>query len=366
MGNEPKRELWDHRYGERDGSRRYDFRYDFDPKATRLVEVEFTLALKMVKQILAEVGKATVRQIYYVGSRRSWWEKDKSEKRNSYKRVSRWLTKMRAEGYIDYDQILEFGRQLSKVRSWTSPHDYATTCRDGFWLDRWAYQPNYVEVWVEGEAIAPIIEDALEGLDVPVMMNRGNTSTTAIRVACERLNERAVAWMGLHHPGLRLEDGGFAFDSVPRGLVHILYVGDHDAAGWFMDQDLKNRLKGHARGTSTGDLLREGRIVFTRIALTLDQVAEYDLEPDVKRASKNGTGKLYREHFKGHDLVGKDGDAQWSFEALPPQNAKKIVRTEVAKLIDWDTWNQANRLQKAIDRRLKRSDGMNWLASLQK
>ena len=87
MGNEPKRELWDHRYGERDGSRRYDFRYDFDPKATRLVEVEFTLALKMVKQILAEVGKATVRQIYYVGSRRSWWEKDKSEKRNSYKRV---------------------------------------------------------------------------------------------------------------------------------------------------------------------------------------------------------------------------------------------------------------------------------------
>jgi hypothetical protein len=360
-----KRELWHHGRGPRD-DREYDFRYDFSPSATRLVEIEYDLALKMVRQILAEVGRATVRQIYYVGSRRSWWEKDKSEKRNSYKRVSRWLTKMRADGYIDYDQVLEYGRQLSKVRSWTSPHDYATTCRDGFWLDRWAYQPNYVEVWVEGEAIAPIIEDALKGLDVPIMMNRGNTSTTAIRNACKRLHNRTAEWMRLHRPGLKDENDGFYFHDIPSGLVHILYVGDHDAAGWFMDQDLRNRLHGHARGLVTGSLLSDGHIQFKRVALTLDQVVEYDLDPDVKRASKVSQGKLYREHFKGHELVGKDGDLQWSFEALPPQDAKKIVRGEVAKLIDWDTWNHANRLQKAIDRRLRRKDGMSWLASLQK
>jgi len=343
-----------------------DFSEAFDPKATRLVEVSYDLAEDMVRAILREVGRATVRQIYYVGSRRNWWEKDKSEKRNSYKRVSRWLTKMRAEGHINYGQVLEYGRQLSKVRSWTSPHSYADTCRDGFWLDRWAYQPHYVEIWVEGEAIAPIVEDALDGLDVPIMMNRGNTSTTAIRNACERLHSRTVEWMRLHRPGLEDENDGFYFDDVPRGLVQVLYVGDHDAAGWFMDQDLKNRLWDHDRGLKTGELLQANRIQFKRIALTLDQVVEYDLEPDVKRASKKSTGKLYRDHFKGHELVGDDGDCQWSFEALPPKDAKKIVRGEVEKLIDRDTWNRSEELQKAIDERLNREDGLQWLASLQK
>ncbi len=339
------------------------------PTWSRLVEVEYDLALAMVKTILDEVEHATVRQVYYVGSRRGWWEKDYRtddgiEKRNSYQRVSGWLTEMRLRGDIEYGSVLESGRRISEPLRFATPREYAEHVRHGFRLKNWLYQPNHVEVWVEGEAIVPIVDDALEGLDVPLMPNRGNTSTTSIRRSCRRLLSRAFTHMEVHFPGLQHEDGSFVLGDMPDGLIHVLYCGDHDASGWFMDQDIRERLRKHGERFHTGDLVDCDKVQFRRIALTLDQVVEYDLEPDAKPAGKKGTGKLYREHFADHPLV--QGDRQWSFEALSPPVAKKIIRDEVEALMDHDAWKRAEALDEAIGKRLLREDGTQWLADLLK
>ena len=82
-----------------------------------------------------------MRQIYYVGSRRSWWEKDYrtkggKDKRNSYQRVSKWLTKMREKGDIPALRTsLEFGRRPSIPASWRTAEEYAEYTSTAFRID---------------------------------------------------------------------------------------------------------------------------------------------------------------------------------------------------------------------------------------
>jgi hypothetical protein len=344
-----------------------------------IVQVAYGLACKMVRSILDEVGTCTVRQVYYVGSRRGWWEKDGKNRDQSYKRVSRWLTRMRADGVVHYDELLEFGRKLSEPRTFGTGRDYAKYVGEAFSLDVWLYQPSYVEMWVEGEAIAPIVKDALRGLVVPLLMNKGNSSTTAIRDAAERLEKRALRHVNVHHPDLYMSDsdadewldpddwvtggdGNLDATELPDGLVHVFYCGDHDAAGWNMDSNIIDRLKLHG-SRNLGVLLDHGVIRFERVALVLEQVEEYELDPDPKRASGDHS-KAYRKHFADHPLV--QGDLQWSFEALPPLVAKECVRSAVDALVDESNWNRGVALGKAVDERLQQEDGMQWLANLQK
>lgn len=328
---------------------------DVIPEWTSLAPITYREALAMVRAIIDEYGRVTVRQVYYIGSRRGWWEKDYRtkdgrEKRNSYKRVSKWLTDMRLRGDVGYDEILEIGRQPREPLSFSGAEDYADYCSTSFRLDLWQYQPIYVEVWVEGEAISPVVSQALQGLRVPLVMNRGNTSTTAVRDSAARLIERVIRHMKTHHDGRRDEDGKFSISDMPEGLVQILYVGDHDAAGWNMDGDLEGRLQVHGRDYHMRGLVECGVIRFRRVALTLDQVVKHDLDPDPKPASKQGVGKKYRDHFRDHLLVRKD--RQWSFEALPPDIAKQIVREEVERLIDKSAWNRGLALEKAVRAKL--------------
>ena len=44
-------------------------------------------------------------------------------------------------------------------------------------LDKWKDQPNYVEVWVEKDALVDVVGQACEPLDVPFFSCRGYTSS---------------------------------------------------------------------------------------------------------------------------------------------------------------------------------------------
>jgi hypothetical protein len=257
---------------------------------------------------------------------------------------------MRERSDIPYRNVLEFGRKVKRPLVFETAQDYATYAANAFSLDFWAYQPTYVEVWVEGEAIAPVVEKALEGLRVPLMMNKGHCSTTAIIESAKRLEWALTRHVRTHHPD-RLDDlGRFRWsDMPPDPLIRVLYVGDHDAAGTCMDTNLVERLRLHS---SFLDLYMDmGGDVFERIAVTLGQVEEYGLEPDPKPVSASSTlGKKYIERFGHRDA--------WAFEALPPNVAQEIIRDAVEDLIDADAWNRAIDLEDAACTRLAGGKGL--------
>jgi hypothetical protein len=316
-------------------------------KATSMKRIAYRDALWMVRQILDEVGTAcTVRQVYYRGLAHGWWGKDgKNDKFKRYKRVSKWLTQMRADGSVGYKEILEYGRRPDVPRSWDSAEGYRSTIEDLFRFDAWQYQPVYVEMWTEGEAIAPIAQQALDGLRVPLVVNKGNTSTSAIHKSANRLALALRRQIEVHHcDEFDPDDDAFDMDPAdfPRGLVHILYAGDHDAAGVHMDKDIQTRIVRHA-GTPwlkewIGECLEWGIIKFERIAVTLDQVKEYDL-PGVEQ-KLNDQSKNYLEEFGHLDA--------WAFEALPTADAPRILRDAVEGLMDKATWKRSLELEEAV------------------
>jgi hypothetical protein len=317
-------------------------------KATSMKTIPRGEYTRMVRQILDEVGTAcTVRQVYYRGLDHGWWGKDgPHDKFKRYKRVGRWLTQMRAEGLVGYDEILEYGRRPSyPSRSWDSAEGYRDTIKSMFRFDAWKYQPVYVEMWTEGEAIAPIAEQAIDGLRVPLVVNKGNTSTSAIHKSAHRLALALRQQLEVHH-GDEFDPDDDAFDMDPKdfpsGLVHILYAGDHDAAGVHMDKDLQTRMVTHA-GESwlkewIASCLEWGVIEFERVAVTPDQVEEYDL-PGVEQKWTDQS-KNYFEEF-GHMNA-------WAFEALPPDEAPRILREAVEGLMDKATWERSLKLEKAV------------------
>jgi hypothetical protein len=313
----------------------FEYEYGFDPEWGELVEVQYELAQEMVEAVLAEYGDCTVRQVYYVGARRRWWEKDYrtkdgKEKRNSYQRVSRWLTRMRDDGTIPYSRVLEYARTISEPRTFGTAEEYAVYTSKAFVFDCWRHQPTYVEVWVEGEAIAPVVKKALAGWQVPLLMNRGHTSTTSLYKSAKRLEERFDRYCDVH---------GLQYAEAPAGAVTVLYVGDHDAAGTCMDVNLVDRLSRHIPAH-----IDVGVVEFRRIAITREQIAEYDIEPDPKPVSTRGTGKLYIERFGTRDA--------WAFEALPPDVAQKIIQDEVDALMDVGAWNRGVALENAVSAKL--------------
>jgi hypothetical protein len=341
----------------------------FDPEWERLEEVSYADAVVMIRAIIDDLGTGnTVRQIYYEGVRHSWWEtdyvvksregepkkkNDGKQKRNSFQRVSRWLTGMRTDGIVDYEEVIEYGRPVTTYRCWLTGEDFLRDVEKMFRIDLWAYQPSYVEVWTEGEAIMPIVAAALKGLRVVTTANKGNTSTTAIRKSAMRLLAAVERHVEIQYPDL-YHDGLIDPDELASGLVHVLYVGDHDAAGANMDVNIVERLRVHGdrRGEDFSCDLYEyidaGVVQFERIAVTLEQVDLYSLPPDSKPASKTSpTGKLYFERFGHRDT--------WAFEALPKRVAQDTIRDAVTELMDDDAWDRGDALEDAAIENMKKS-----------
>lgn len=77
---------------------------------------------------------------------------------------------------------------------------------------RWLDQLNYVEVWLENDAMADNVKNILEGRDVVIVPNKGITSIPFLHANTERLLERFNS--GREH----------------NVQVHILYLGDLDPA----------------------------------------------------------------------------------------------------------------------------------------
>ena len=157
-------------------------------------------------------------------------------------------------------------------------------------VEKWHGQPYLVEVWVEKEALAPTLEAWLG--DILIRVNKGYSSWTFIHN-----NVEALKW------SLNAHD-----------KVIILYLGDHDPSGLDIERFLGDAL-------DYFNIDRE-RVVFRRIALTMEQIKRYGL-PSIGVNRKDPRASSYMEIF---------GDNAWELDALFAYNPEEI-RNELIKEI---------------------------------
>lgn len=249
--------------------------------------------------IISELRRAgytlTLRQLYYQLVSRDVIPNKQTE----YKRLGSILNDARLAGLVDWSAIEDRTRNLESVGHWDTPSSIIDTCARSFKTDKWANQPNRVEVWVEKDALVGVLGKACRALDVAWFSCRGYTSQSELYVAAKRLAE---------------------YDAAGQHPV-IIHLGDHDPSGIDMTRDITDRLT----------LLSGIEIEVDRIALNMEQISHYKPPPN--------PAKITDSRFAGYEAA--HGSKSWELDALSPQIIDALITVTVERYRDDEYWEEA-------------------------
>jgi hypothetical protein len=308
-------------------------------------------AIRTANQILEEYEAQgydlTLRQLFYQHVARGLIPNTE----RSYKRLGSIVNDARLAGEIDWNHIVDRTRNVRSTQHWRDPADIVAATARSYKVDLWEAQGDYVEVWIEKDALVGVIQGVSRELDVPYFSCRGYTSQSEMWAAGQRLLEQALK-------GKR---------------ITILHLGDHDPSGIDMTRDITDRLSlflasdyaygrasedpdwdtysGENQNLSLQQWAREALDRFTvdRIALNMDQVRQYNPPPNPAKVSDSRAAGYIRDY--GHE--------SWELDALPPDVLSGLVRTNVEALIDTDVWDAA--VEREEDgQRLLRQASQRW------
>jgi hypothetical protein len=240
----------------------------------------------------------TLRQLYYQFVSRDLLQ---NTERN-YKRLGGIISDGRLAGLIDWEAIEDRTRNLRGVSHWGRPSEMIYSAYASFRIDKWANQPNRVEVWVEKDALVGVLERVCESNDVDYFACRGYVSQSEMYAAAERL--------------ARYIDAGQD--------VTILHLGDHDPSGIDMTRDIKDRVEMFLDGMlSTGAEIN-------RLALNWAQIERYSPPPNPAKATDARFDGYQREY----------GDESWELDALEPSVISNLIEENILALRDEGLWQE--------------------------
>lgn len=242
----------------------------------------------------------TLRQVYYQMVARAIIPNNE----RSYKNLGNLISDARLAGLISWDAIEDRTRNLRGNSHWTTPGSMINSAAYSYKLDHWEDQKNYVEVWVEKDALIGIVGQICQQLDVNYFSCRGYVSQSEMWNAAQRLIRRQNR--GQH--------------------IVLLHLGDHDPSGKDMSRDIMDRL----RVFETYD------VEFHRLALNMDQIEEYTPPP-------NPT-KLTDSRASGY--IDKYGHECWELDALEPTVIRDLIDENVCKYRNTRLFNSVIKREK--------------------
>lgn len=243
----------------------------------------------------------TLRQLYYQFVARDLIPNTQ----RSYKRLGSIVDSARLSGLLDWDYIVDRTRNVYRTDGIdTSPADAIDLTARSYARQLWQDQPNHVEVWIEKEALAGVVERAARDIGVNYFACRGYVSQSEMYAAGLRFRRYA-----------KLGKASF-----------VIHLGDHDPSGIDMSRDIADRLAMFAGSA---------RPQVRRIALNMDQVEEYNPPPN--------PAKVTDSRFAGYAAI--HGDESWELDALDPATLNGLITAEVLSLRDEELWAAARARQ---------------------
>ena len=250
---------------------------------------------RVVESYKSEGYTLTLRQLYYrlVGLGMI----DNEPK--AYKTLSTLVSRAREAGLISWMAIEDRHRTVNLWETNEDETEVLNGIEYGYIVDRWSKQENYVEVWVEKDALFNILQRPCIRWMVPYMACKGYLSATH-------------AWRA----GRRFEA------ARERGKNPILlHLGDHDPSGIDMTRDNDDRL-----------WMFSGfdQVEVRRLALNFDQVEEYDPPPNPAKITDS----------RAYDYISRFGRSSWELDALEPSIIEQLIEDELESLINIDSWQK--------------------------
>lgn len=251
-------------------------------------------ANEIIDEYLAAGYRMTLRQLYYQFVSRDLL----ANTERTYKNLAKTISDARLAGLVDWDAIEDRGRQPDIPNEWNSIEEVIETAIQQFRLPRWDDQEFYAELWVEKQALAGVLEPLADKYHVPLMVNKGYSSQSAMyESACRFMeNERS---------------------DKPKVLF---YLGDLDPSGEDMVRDIRDRM----------EMFGVRGLVVEKVAINMDQVEKYGPPPNPAKVTDPRAAWFIEEY----------GESSWEVDALPPDVLEKIIHREFKKIIDRPAMNR--------------------------
>jgi hypothetical protein len=166
-----------------------------------------------------------------------------------------------------------------------------------FDLPFWFNQPIYIEVWLEKEALANILQPIAAKYHVSFVPCRGYPSLSLLYDCANRLR------------------------TVPKDReIRILYFGDYDVRGLNIEETVERNL--------LEDFGIHANVI--RYALTKEQIEKFQLPSNPAKT----TDSMVRGWIETH------GNVAWELDALEPHELDKIVTEAITQQIDTTILNE--------------------------
>lgn len=235
----------------------------------------------------------------------------------SYKSLSGLVSDGRLCGKIDWNAIEDRVRVPVQQSEFEDLNALVEAACFSYRLPRWAGQDNYVELWVEKDALAGVLRPLARKYHVTMMVNRGYSSQSAMYESANRFKEKQQ------------------LDNGEKKWATLLYLGDLDPSGEDMVRDIGARFQ----------MFGVDNFEIKKIALTPAQVKQYNPPPNPAKMSDP----------RATDYVAKHGKSSWEVDALPPNILTAIISKEIEALLDADKYEAVKALEELDKVELKKA-----------
>jgi len=250
-------------------------------KRRRRTKAEMEALREALFEIVAENEPATVWGVFYLASSAGVVPKTENE---GYRPVQRELLKMRREGLIPWGWITDGSRYRFGYRRYGGLDSYARQVAANYRRDYWHDSEEYVEVWLEKEALRGVISPVvIEEFGLDLYVTKGQPSVSYLYDAAEDI----------------ISDGR---------PTHVYVLADWDPGGLRIFDRIEQELIGFV-----GDA---ADLHVRRLALTPYQIEAYGL-PTRPGKEKDPNAADFARRF---------GDRCVELDAMPPNTLRGLVR----------------------------------------
>jgi hypothetical protein len=242
-----------------------------------------------IVELLAADNPMTVRQVFYRLVGLGLVEKTDNGYNNT---VCKQLVKMREDGTVPFGYIADNTRRVLKPATYSSVGERLEAMIHNYRRAVWDDQPDYVEIWVEKDALAGVLYGVTAQWDVPLVSTRGFDSITSLYDAAQRIKAQ-------NEKGKK---------------VFLYYFGDYDGHGVMIDPTIVETLgrERYAPGAN---------FVLARVAVLKEHIEQLNLPTRPPKGNAMSKGAAYIERCVEVD-------------AIPPATLRGMVRDCIHRHLD--------------------------------
>jgi hypothetical protein len=245
-----------------------------------------------LRLIIAEIQPCSVRGAYYqAASVHQIVEKTES----GYDKVQRALVKLRRAGRIPYRHITDNTRWQIKPTTYDSLTEALEATAALYRRAVWSDVNGYVEVWLEKDALAGVIQPITAKYDVPLMVARGFSSLSFLYSAAQDIS--------------RL-----------RKAAYIYHLGDLDPSGDCAAKKIEQTLR---------EFAPNAEIHFERLAVTDQQIEAWDLPTRPTKQTDSRAKSFGRKHNVELDAINPNvlrELVEWSIKKHLPAHQLTVLK----------------------------------------